>query len=119
MLLDRQTERAAIDQVLDEVRNGRSRTLVLLGGPGIGKTTLLHYAADAAQDLQVCSIAGVESEMEFDFAGLHQLLLPFVGGLEDLPGPQRGALGTVFGLATGQASDRFLVGLATLTLLTF
>src|SRR6266700_7882534 len=78
VLLDRQTERAAIDRVLDAVRSGFSGTLILRGGLGVGKTTLLRYAIDAAPDLRVSSIAGVESEISMGFGGLHQLLLPFL-----------------------------------------
>src|SRR6201995_6168104 len=77
-LLDRQTERAAIDQVLDAVRRGFSGTLVLRGGPGVGKTTLLQYAVGAAPDMRVTSIAGVESDISMELAGLHQLLVPFL-----------------------------------------
>jgi hypothetical protein len=54
--------------------------------------------------------AGVESEMELAFAGLHQLCTPTLSNLAGLPGPQRDALGTVFGLRTGEAPDRLLVG---------
>src|SRR5580692_9123786 len=96
-LLDRQTERAAIDQVLDAVRGGFSGTLVLRGGPGVGKTTLLRYAVASAPDLRVSSIAGVESEISLEYGGLHQLLLPFLPLLGDLPPPQRQALRVAFG----------------------
>jgi DNA-binding CsgD family transcriptional regulator len=116
-LLDRQTERAAIDQVLDTVRSGLSGTLVLRGGPGVGKTTLLRYAIDAAPDLQVSSIAGVESEISMEYGGLHQLLLPFLPLLDELPPPQRSALRVAFGRESGRPPERFLVALAALTLL--
>src|SRR6476646_12245952 len=76
VLLDRRTERAAIDRVLNAVRSGLSGTLVLRGGPGVGKSTLLRYAVATALDLRVCRIAGVESEISMEFAGLHQLLVP-------------------------------------------
>ena len=76
VLLDRRAERAAIDRVLDAVRSGLSGTLVLRGGPGVGKSTLLEYAVTAAPDLRVCRIAGVESEISMEFGGLHQLLVP-------------------------------------------
>src|SRR5580700_10500253 len=88
-LLDRQTERAAIDRVLDAVRAGFSGTLILRGGPGVGKSTLLQYAVAAAPDLRVCGIAGVESEISMAFGGLHQLLVPCLAQLDDLPPPQR------------------------------
>ena len=117
VLLDRRTERAAIDRVLNAVRSGLSGTLVLRGGPGVGKSTLLKYAVEAAPDLRVSSIAGVESEITMEFGGLHQLLVPCLPQLGDLPPPQRGALRVAFGQETGPPPERFLVGLATLTLL--
>jgi len=116
-LLDRQAERAAIDQVLDAVRSGFSGTLVLRGGPGVGKTTLLRYAMAAAPDLRASSIAGVESEISIEYGGLHQLLRPFLPLLDDLPLPQRSALRVAFGQETGPPPERFLVALAALTLL--
>jgi predicted ATP-dependent serine protease len=69
VLLDRRAERAAIDRVMDAVRNGLCGTLVLRGGPGVGKTTLLRYAVDAASDLRVSSVVGVESEISMEFGG--------------------------------------------------
>src|SRR6266702_2154807 len=106
--------------LMDGVQEGSSGVLVLRGQAGMGKTALLREMAERAANggMRIAQAAGIQAEMEFDFAGLHQLLLPFVGGLQDLPDPHRAALGTVFGLATCQASDRFLVGLAALTLLT-
>src|SRR6202035_3739479 len=115
-LLDRQAERAAIDRVLDAVRSGFSGTLVLRGGPGVGKTTLLRHAVATAPDMRVSSITGVESEISMEFAGLHQLLLPFLPLIEELPRPQQGALRVAFGQEAGPPPELFLVGLATLTL---
>src|SRR6185437_4715280 len=109
VLLDRRTERAAIDQVLNAVRSGLSGALVLRGGPGVGKSTLLQYAVATALDLRVCRIVGVESEISMEFPCLPQL--------GDLPPPQRGALRVAFGQEAGPPPERFLVGLATLTLL--
>jgi DNA-binding CsgD family transcriptional regulator len=119
-LVDRVTETGVMQGLLDGVQEGSSGVLVLRGQVGTGKTALLREMAERAANggMRIAQAAGVQAEMGFDFAGLHQLLLPFAGGLQDLPDPQRAALGTVFGLATGQASDRFLVGLAALTLLT-
>jgi DNA-binding CsgD family transcriptional regulator len=116
-MLDRRRERAAIDQVLDSVRKGFSGTLVLQGGHGTGKTMLLEYAIDSAPDLRVTSVVGVESEISLEFAALHQLLVPFRSLLPALPAPQRDAMKIAFGLEAGPAPDLFLVGLATLTLL--
>ncbi|HEY3649558.1 MAG TPA: AAA family ATPase [Streptosporangiaceae bacterium] len=117
VLLGRRTERAAIDRVLDAVRSGLSGTLVLRGGAGAGKSTLLQYAVEAAPDLRVSSIAGVEAETGMEFAGLHQLLVPCLPQLDDLPAPQRGALRVAFGQEAGPPPEQFLVGLAALTLL--
>jgi len=91
--------------------------LVLRGDPGAGKSALLQSAAAAASGLRALRAAGIESEMELAFAGLHQLCLPIVDRLDRLPAPQRDALGTAFGLSPGPQPDRFLVGLAVLTLL--
>jgi DNA-binding CsgD family transcriptional regulator len=120
VLVDRLTETGVMQGLLDGVQEGSSGVLVLRGQAGMGKTALLREMAERAANggMRIAQAAGIQAEMEFDFAGLHQLLLPFVGGLQDLPDPHRAALGTVFGLATCQASDRFLVGLAALTLLT-
>src|SRR4029077_243979 len=65
----------------------------------------------------VIRAGGVESEMELPFAALHQLCMPLLGGFQRLPALQRNALGTAFGLTSGPRPDRFLVGLAVLTLL--
>ncbi len=99
------------------VRDGPSRALVLRGEAGVGKSALLEYLVRGASGCTVARAAGVESEIELAFAGLHQLCAPFVDRLERLPGPQQEALGTAFGLRDGAAPDRFLVGLAVLSLL--
>jgi hypothetical protein len=117
MLLDRLRERAALSQLLDAARTGRSGVLVMRGEPGIGKTALLGYAIESAAGLRVARVAGVESEMELAFAALHQVCAPMLDKLRGLPDPQREALGVAFGLSTGAAPDRFLVGLAVLSLL--
>src|SRR5690242_1803833 len=116
-LLNRQQERATLDGLLGDVRSGRGRALVLRGEAGAGKSALLEYMIGAAADMQVVRAAGVESEMELAFASLHLLCAPLLDRLESLPAPQRDALGTAFGLRAGGAPDRFLVGLAVLTLL--
>jgi predicted ATPase len=118
-LTDRHTERAALDQLIDAVRTGESQALVLRGDPGVGKTVLLDYLlwqASAAR-CRVARAAGVQTEMELAFAGLHQLCVPMLDHAERLPGPQRDALLTVFGISAGPPPDRFLVGLAVLSLL--
>ena len=98
-------------------RAGLSGVLVLRGEAGIGKTALLDAASREARDLPVVRLVGIESEVELGFAALHQLLNPFVDGIDELPGPQARALNAAFGSVDGFPPDRFLVGLATLTLL--
>jgi hypothetical protein len=117
MLLDRVEERAAVDRLLAGVRTGLSSVLVVRGESGIGKTALLDYAAAAAADTQVVRMAAVESELGLGFAGLHQLVVPFLPRLEGLPEPQKRALRTALGLSDGPPPDMFLIGLAALTLL--
>jgi DNA-binding CsgD family transcriptional regulator len=116
-LWDRSEQCAALDGVLADIRAGISRALVVRGEPGIGKTALLKYAADTAPDFQLARAEGVESEMELPFAALHKLCGRMLSRLDRLPGPQRDALGVAFGLRSGSAPDRFLVGLAVLGLL--
>ena len=87
------------------------------GEPGVGKTVLLDYLAGRAPGCRVARAAGVQSEMELAFAGLHQLCAPMLDHAESLPVPQREALRTAFGLSAGPVPDRFLVGLAVLGLL--
>ena len=99
------------------VRAGQSDVLVLRGEAGIGKTALLEHLSGAAEGCRIVRAAGVESEMELAFAGLHALCGPMLGGLAHLPGPQREALSTAFGVSAGAPPDRFLVGLAVLSLL--
>ena len=116
-LLNRETERAMLDGLLEDLRSGRGRALVVRGEAGVGKSALLEYVAGAAADMRVARAVGVESEMELAFASVHQLCAPLLDRLEVLPGPQRDALEIAFGLRAGTAPDRFLIGLAVLTLL--
>jgi hypothetical protein len=111
MLWGRRQQCESLDGLLAEARAGHSRALVVRGEPGIGKTALLGYAAETAQDFQLARAVGVESEMELPFAALHQLCGPMLGRLDRLPGPQRDALAVAFGLCPGNAPGRFLVGL--------
>ncbi len=118
-LTDRVGERHALDRLVNAVRAGESQVLVMRGEPGVGKTVLLDYLAGRASDAAclVTRATGVQSEMELPFAGLHQLCVPMLSHAERLPGPQRDALRTAFGLTAGPPPDRFLVGLAVLSLL--
>jgi DNA-binding CsgD family transcriptional regulator len=116
-LLGRSRECASLDELVASVRAGTSRALVVRGEAGIGKSALLDYLVQSASGCSVARAAGVESEAELAFAGLQQLCAPFVDRLDRLPEPQRDALGIVFGRRGGDAPDRFLVGLAVLSLL--
>ena len=117
VLAGRGSECARLDQLLEEARRGQSAVLVLRGEPGIGKSALLEYAAERAQGHRILRATGVEWEMELPFAGLHQLCAPLLDGRERLPAPQNSALATAFGLSSGPQPDRFLIGLAVLSLL--
>src|SRR3954451_4174024 len=116
-LRGRSSERALLDRLRANVRDGQSAVLVIRGEEGIGKTALLRHCAERASGFRVARVAGVESEMELPFAGLHQLCAPMLGSLGALPEPQQPALRVALGLSAGDAPDRFLVALATLTLL--
>src|SRR5690348_5953283 len=100
-LLGRARECALLDEMIETVRAGASRVLVVLGAPGVGKSALLGHAVNSATGVRVLGAVGVESEMELPFAALHQLCAPLLEGLERLPVPQREALETVFGVRAG------------------
>jgi DNA-binding CsgD family transcriptional regulator/tetratricopeptide (TPR) repeat protein len=116
-LRGRRVERETLERLLDAARAGTSSIVVVHGEAGCGKTALLDVIAERASDFRVARVVGVESEMELAFAGLHQLCAPMLDRVEHLPVPQRDALRVAFGLAEGDAPDRFLLGLAVLTLL--
>jgi DNA-binding CsgD family transcriptional regulator len=116
-LTGRPRERGVLDRFVAGVRAGEGRALVVRGEPGVGKTVLLDYLARRASGCRVERAAGVQSEMELAFAALHQLCTPMLDHAESLPVPQREALRTAFGLSAGPFPDRFLVGLAVLSLL--
>jgi hypothetical protein len=113
----RGSECETLDRLLEGVRAGQSRVLVLRGEAGVGKSALLEYLLARASGCRIAPAAGVESEMELPFAGLHQLCAPLLDRVPRLPGPQSDALRTAFGLTRGDPPDRFLVGLAVLSLL--
>jgi DNA-binding CsgD family transcriptional regulator len=117
VLVGRGRERALVEQVLADARAAHSRALVVRGEAGIGKTVLLDQAAADAADMRVIRGVGIESEAEVPFSGLHLLLYPFIDRLGALPGQQAAALRSAFGLADAPVHDRFLIGAATLTLL--
>jgi DNA-binding CsgD family transcriptional regulator len=116
-LRGRRSECETLDRLLEGVWAGQSRLLVLRGEAGAGKSALLEYLVERASNCRIARAAGVESEMELPFAGLHQLCAPLLDRLARLPDPQSDALRTAFGLSAGEPPDRFLVGLAVLSLL--
>jgi len=116
-LIGRQREMAVLERLLDGARNSRGSVVVVHGDPGVGKTALLEFAVEAAEDFRALRAAGVEGEMELDYAALQQLCAPILGLRDRLPDPQAAALAVAFGLSVGQAPSPFLVGLAVLGLL--
>lgn len=115
-LRGRRRECDALSGLVATAQAGRSQVLVLRGEAGIGKTALLEFLVDLASGFRVARAAGVESEMELAYASLHQLCSPYLDRAGDLPPPQRNALGTAFGRQSGSTPDRFLLGLAVLSL---
>ncbi|HEX8854205.1 MAG TPA: AAA family ATPase, partial [Thermoleophilaceae bacterium] len=117
LLLGRRTEIDVLDRLLADVAGGHSGVLVLRGEPGVGKTALLKHVISSASAFRVVRAVGIESEMELPFAVVQQVCAPLMDRIERLPGPQRDALCVAFGLTAGDPPDRFLVGLAVLSLL--
>ncbi|MFC5264814.1 AAA family ATPase [Kribbella qitaiheensis] len=116
-LLGRERELARLDELLAAVRVGGSGSLSLVGEAGLGKSALLEHLAGSAAEFQVVRAAGVEGEIDLPYAGLQQLCRSMLDQIEVLPQPQANALRAAFGLASGDATDRYLVGLAVLGLL--
>lgn len=117
ILRGRQAEQGRVQRLLSDAHEGMSGVLVVRGDAGIGKTALLDHAVASASGMHVTRVAGIEAEQELGFAAVHRILLPFLGDRSRLPAPQRASLETAFGMVGGSAPDRFLVGLAVLTLL--
>lgn len=115
-LVGRDAECFRLERLHGDLLRGNSATLVLRGEVGIGKTALLNYIVDISSSLHVSEARGIESDMELPYAGLHQLCGPFLDGIPLLPAPQAEAIRVAFGISRGEAPERFLVGLAVLTL---
>ena len=113
----RRNETKVLDRLLADARKDHSGVVVVRGEAGVGKTALLDYLAERADGFRTARAVGIESEMELAFAGLHQLCAPMLDRLERLPAPQRDALGDRLRSSAGEPPDRFLVGLAVLSLL--
>src|ERR1700712_4677301 len=109
-------ECGTLRNLVSAARSGTSQVLVLRGEAGVGKNALLGYLAEAGNGVRSLHVSGVESDMELAFAGLQQLCAPLLNHLDELPEPQREALNVAFGRGVGVTPDRFLVGLAVLSL---
>ena len=116
-LINRDREVEVLISLLEAVEAGQSRALVVRGDAGVGKTALLDFLAHQGSDFRTVRVAGIQSEIELAFAGVHQLCAPALDALDRLPGPQRDALATAFGISSGDPPNRFVVGLAVLSLL--
>ena len=116
-LVGRRSESAELARLIETVREGRSAVLVVRGDAGVGKTALLEDALTTAHGFRVAHTVGVQSEVELAYAALEHLCEPMLDRLDRLPEPQQDALGAAFGLRAGTAPERFLVGLAALSLL--
>ena len=116
-LVGRVAECALLDALTSDVRKSISGSLVFTGEPGVGKTRLLQYAADAAAGLTTVWVVGAQSELRLGFAALHRLVMPHLDRLDRLSGPHRTALEVTFGLVEGSPPSQFLVSLAALALL--
>ena len=117
-IVGRTSEHDEIARRVESARDGMSGVLVVRGEAGIGKTYLLDAVAASAEDFDVLRLVGIESEMRLGFAALHQLMTPFLKGIDSLPTPQARALKAAFGMSDDVVPDQFLVGLAALTLVT-
>src|SRR5882672_6042916 len=116
-LRGRASECETLRGLISTVRLGSCQVLVLRGEAGVGKTALLDYVSELASGFRSIHLAGVQSDMELAFAGLHQLCAPLMEHIDELPEPQREALAVAFGRGVGPTPDRFLVGLAVLSLM--
>ena len=118
MLVGRESERALLGALVDGARDGTAGAVVLRGDPGVGKSALLEALAAEAADVTLLRTQGLEAEAPLPFAALHRLLLPLTRLRAQLPSPQARALGVAFGEDDGPSVEPFLVGVATLSLLT-
>jgi DNA-binding CsgD family transcriptional regulator len=116
-LRGRTAECETLRAVVSTVHAGSHQVLVLRGEAGVGKTALLGYVSELASEFRCVQVAGVQSDMELAFAGLQQLCAPLMDRFDELPPPQREALNVAFGRGVGPTPDRFLVGLAVLSLM--
>lgn len=117
MLYGRRRELATLRQLLDGARAARGGALLVRGEAGVGKTAMLEAAAADATDMRVLRIRGAEAEADLAFGGLHALLRDHVDRIGRLPESQAAVLRGALGLGEQTHADRFLTGLAVLTML--
>jgi DNA-binding CsgD family transcriptional regulator len=117
VLVGREKEQLALEEVLEDARGSRGRVLALVGEPGIGKSSLLAHAEQQAEGMQLLRARGVQSETQVPFAGLSELLRPALSAISSLPPPQVAALESALALRPAGSADRFAIGSATLSLL--
>ena len=117
LLVGRDAELERLGELLATVAAGGSAALVVGGEPGVGKSALLEQMIASASGFQVARAEGVEGEVDLPYAGLQQLCRSMTGAIGALPQPQSDALRVAFGLSSGDAPDRYLVGLAALSLM--
>jgi DNA-binding CsgD family transcriptional regulator len=117
VLSGRTSELKLLGELIQDVRAGQSRALVITGEAGIGKSALLEHLAAGATGCRVATAAGLQAEAELAFAALHRLCAPVLEYRDRIPEPQRDALSTIFGLRASSAPDAFLLGLSVLSLL--
>ncbi|MEU4422246.1 AAA family ATPase, partial [Actinoplanes sp. NPDC024001] len=117
MLHGRQRECAIVDELLAAARDRRSGVLVVRGEAGIGKSALLAYAAEHATGMRILRGTGIESESEFPFAAVHQLLRPVADLIDAIPARPAAALRGAFGIGPAGGEDRFLISLGVLSVL--
>jgi DNA-binding CsgD family transcriptional regulator len=115
-LIGRADECAVLDGLLDAARHGLSETIVVRGEPGVGKTALIDYAVERAENFLLVRFTGVKAESELGYAALHRLLTPVLHQVAQLPQAQAEALGSALGLHEGLPANPFLVGLGTISL---
>ena len=117
-MVGRTHELATIAQLIDRARAGRGGVLVIAGEAGLGKTRLLTAATSDVEGFAILRAVGVQSEMRLGFAAVQQLVAPLANRIDSLPHPQARALRAALGLAEEAVSERYLVSLAVLTLIT-
>jgi hypothetical protein len=114
-----QDEIRILDELREEVQAGRSATdRCVAARQGWARPRSCDLSCGRRRgEFRIAEVAGVESEMELPYAGPAPACSPMLDHLHALPEPQQRALSIAFGMTDGDAPDRLLLGLATLSLL--